>query len=111
MPKKKEAKTLQDAVDELKEQVLHQESVNSLVTEETEKQTKVIEENQRKIVEMEALVKSANPCGKPREGSCGDGESDGKGEERERGQGLRDFKGLGRNSEKSPACENPEGAD
>merc|ERR1712037_652789 len=38
--------------------VLQQESVNSLVTEENRRQTKVIEENQRKIVEMEALVEA-----------------------------------------------------
>ena len=56
--KEKEAKNLQETLDEAKEQVLQQESVNSLVTEENEKQTKVIEENQRKIAEMEALVVS-----------------------------------------------------
>merc|ERR1712037_748692 len=38
--------------------VLQQESVNGLVTEENELQTKVIEENQQKILEMEALVEA-----------------------------------------------------
>ena len=56
--KEREVKDIEEVLGKLKEDVLQQESVNSLVTEENGVLSKVIEENEKKIAEMSSLVQS-----------------------------------------------------
>ena len=59
---KEDSKNKQDEMrekeDELKEELVHQKSINSLITEENNKQLAIIEENQKEMEELEKLLES-----------------------------------------------------
>ena len=110
--KEREVKDIEEVLGKLKVEVLQQESVNSLVTEENGVLSKVIEENEKKIAEMSSLIQSKEQAHTASLEKATN--------ERERiveelkkrkpRKSFGDFKESGRHGEKPRACKEPEGA-